>query len=215
MPITLAELIDPRTTAVIVNEMKRVTCGDLQASSPPGAPGNELAEVADKMALVPNVATMLKAARAAGVRVIHATAAYREDGVGSTVNCPMLASAFKHRRRLLLGSPEAEPALEVYEPEDLHSVRLHGLSPFTGTDLDPLLRSLGIVNLVIVGGSVNVGVMGATIEAINLGYRLVIPRDCVVGAPAEYAEAVIENTLRFLATITTGEDLADAWAAMR
>jgi nicotinamidase-related amidase len=127
-------------------------------------------------------------------------------------NCPILASAYRHRERLLLGSPGAEPVKELAEPDDLHSVRLHGVGPFIGTDLDALLRSLEIRNLVLVGGSVNVGVVAASSEAVDFGYRLVIPRDGVVGVPIEYVDAVFEHTLSLLARVSTVEAVVSAWS---
>ena len=212
MPVDLASLADPATTALLAVELKRVTVGDLQASSPDGAPGNPLGAVAAEQRLVPRLADLARAARAVGVRVVHCTAAFREDGAGSAANAPILAAAVKHRSRLLLGSPEADPVLELGpEPEDLVSVRLHGVAPFVGTGLDALLRNLGIRNVVLVGGSVNVGILGAAIEAVDLGYRVVIPRDGVIGHPTEYAELVLEHTLALLARITTIDELLAVW----
>ena len=194
-------------------ELKRITVGDLQASSPAGAPGNPLAHVAAEQQVVPRLARLAQAARSAGVRVVHCTAAFRADGTGSYTNCPLLVSAFKHRSRLLLGSPEAEPALELGpEESDLTSVRLHGIGPFVGTSLDPILRSLGVRTIVLVGGSVNVGLLAATTEAIDFGYRVVIPRDGVMGTPEDYVDAVFEHTLRLLARITTVEEIIAMWA---
>ena len=43
-------------------------------------------------------------------------------------------------------------------------------------------------------------------DAVNAGYRVVLPRDAVAGIPAEYGDAVIDNTLSLLATITTTDD---------
>ena len=212
MPITLQELVAPATTAIVVMEMKRVTVGDLQASSAPGAPGNPLAQVGEAMGLVPNVARLLDAGRAAGVRVVHCTAAFREDGAGSGTNAPILASAWKHRGRLLLGSPEAEPALELgMTPEDLHSVRLHGVAAFVGTELDAILRNLGVRTIVLVGGSVNLGIVGTAIEAVDLGYRVVVPRDGVVGYPVDYSDAVLEHTMPLVATVTEIDAVRAAW----
>ena len=212
MPLDLASLVEPTTTALLAVELKRVTVGDLQASSPNGAPGNPLGAVAAEGGLVPRLAELADAARGAGVRVIHCTAAFREDGAGSAANAPILAAAMKHRSRLLLGSPEADPVLELGpEPADLVSVRLHGVAPFVGTDLHARLRNLGIENVVLVGGSVNVGIVGAAIEAVDLGYRVVIPRDGVIGHPTEYADLVIEHTLALLARITTVDALLAEW----
>ena len=212
MPLDLASLVDPASTALLLVELKRVTVGDLQASSPDGAPGNPLGAIAAEQRLVPRLAELAHVARAGGVRVVHCTAAFRADGAGSAANAPILAAAVKHRSRLLLGSPEADPVLELGpEPEDLVSVRVHGVAPFVGTGLDAMLRNLGIVNVVLVGGSVNVGIVGAAIEAVDLGYRVVIPRDGVIGHPTEYAELVLEHTLALLARLTTVDELMEAW----
>jgi nicotinamidase-related amidase len=170
-----------------------------------------LGEEAGRLGVLPRLERLVHAARPAGVRVVHATAAFREDGVGSMRNCPLLASAWRHRGRLLLGSPEAEPVPELRDPADLHSVRLHGVGPFIGTDLDPLLRSLDVRNLVLVGGSVNVGLVAACAEAVDLGYRVVIPRDGVVGVPADYVDLVFEHTLALLARITTVAEILAVW----
>jgi hypothetical protein len=69
--------------------------------------------VAREQRLVPRLAELARAARAAGVRVVHCTAAFRPDGAGSAANAPILAAAVKHRSRLLLGSPEADPVLAL------------------------------------------------------------------------------------------------------
>jgi biuret amidohydrolase len=39
----------------------------------------------------------------------------------------------------------------------------------------------------------------------------VLPRDAVAGVPADYAEAVLANTLGIVATITTTPDVVGAW----
>jgi nicotinamidase-related amidase len=49
-------------------------------------------------------------------------------------------------------------------------------------------------------------------EAVNHGYEVVVPRDAVCGVPAEYADAVIDNTLRVLATVTTVDEVVAAWS---
>ena len=111
-----------------------------------------------------------------------------------------------------VGTPAVEVIPELGpEPGDLDSVRLHGMSPFYGTDLDPKLRSLGIETLVIVGVSLNVGILGAVIEALNHGYAVVLPTDCVTGYPPEYAQMVLQNSLGRITTQTTAEALRALW----
>jgi nicotinamidase-related amidase len=97
-------------------------------------------------------------------------------------------------------------------PEDLVLPRYHGLGPMTGTQLDSILRNLGATTIVGVGVSVNVGMTNLAFDAVNRGYQIVLPRDAIAGVPAEYASAVIDNTLALVATITTTDAVLAAWA---
>jgi nicotinamidase-related amidase len=49
-------------------------------------------------------------------------------------------------------------------------------------------------------------------DAVNAGYQMVMPRDAVAGVPEEYAQAVLDNTVALLATLTTTDDLIAAWS---
>ena len=177
MPIDLSELAAPQACAVLTMEIQRGVVGDL--SSFP-----QLAEAADRVGVVPNTARLLTAARTFGVPVVHCTAEFRADRAGTTVNCQLVAAVLRNPDHLLTGTPATELVAGLGpEPTDLVSSRLHGVSPFTGTSLDTWLRNLGVRTVVATGVSVNLGVLGLAIEAVNLGYRVVVPRDTVAGHP--------------------------------
>ena len=67
--------------------------------------------------------------------------------------------------------------------------------PDVGTDLDAVLRDLGVTTIIATGVSVNIAITDLVIKAVNLGYDVVVPRDAVWGVPAD-ADAVIDNALR-------------------
>ena len=204
-PPALASLVDPARTAVVTSEIQHGVVGE-RAALP------ELAALAAPM--VERAAVLCRSARAAGVRVVHATAARRADGAGSNDNARLFAAVRRSPVTLLPGSAEVQVVDALGpEPEDLVLTRLHGLNPMAGTDLDPILRNLGVRTVVVAGVSVNVAITNLVMDAVNLGYQVVLPRDAVTGVPAEYAEAVIANTLSVLATITTVDEIAAAWAA--
>ena len=46
---------------------------------------------------------------------------------------------------------------------------------------------------------------------MNLGYQLVLPADATAGVGEAHVEAVYENTLSLLATVTTTRSVLDAW----
>ena len=110
-----------------------------------------------------------------------------------------------------LGS-EPQKIIPEFGPgeNDYFVPRHHGVSLFHDTELDSLLRSLGVRTIVLIGVSLNIALLGTTIEAVNRGYQVVMPRDGVTGTPPEYAEMVLEHTVRMLATVTTCAEIVDA-----
>ncbi|GAB3983841.1 hypothetical protein GCM10029978_091730 [Actinoallomurus acanthiterrae] len=205
MPITLADLAGPRHTVVLVMEMQRGVVGDLT-----GFP--ELAEACAKRDVIRNTARVAAAARAAGVPVVQCTAAFRADRAGShTDNAPFIRRLLRNPAHMLEGTPAIEVVPEVSDPADLESRRYHGFSPFTGTSLDQTLRSLGVRTVVATGVSLNLGVPGLCLEAVNLGYRVVAVTDAMAGVPAEYADAVLTHTVGLLAARVTADELVKAW----
>lgn len=201
---SLAELVAPGSTAIITSEVQNGVVGERSALP-------ELAAVAAPM--IDRLGALCSAARQAGVPVIHATASRRADGAGSNANARLFLAVRKSPVALLPGSVESQvvPALGP-EPEDLVLNRLHGLNPMAGTDLDPILRNLGVTTVIVTGVSVNVAVTNLVMDAINHGYQVVLPRDGVCGLPAAYADAVIDNTLALLATVTTCDAISAAWS---
>ena len=75
----------------------------------------------------------------------------------------------------------------------------------------PCVRNLGATTIVGVGVSVNIAITNFVMDAVNCGYQFVLPRDAVAGVPADYADAVIDNTLSLLATVTSTDAVAAAW----
>jgi nicotinamidase-related amidase len=202
---TLAELVARGRAAIVIMEMQRGIVGDL-ACIP------ELGKAVAESGIVGNLARLVRAARAAGVRVIHTTAAFRRDRVGSPGNIPMVNALLSNPEHLVVGSREVEVCPELGpEPEDLEVQRFHGMSPFAGTELDAFLRSERVGTVIATGVSLNVGITGLVIEAINHCYRVVVPRDCVAGFPLDYGRIVLEKTIAQLATLSSADEIAAVW----
>ncbi len=202
----LEQLVTQGRPAILTMEVQRGTVGDL-ASIPP------LAEVVAEQGLIPATVKLLEAARLRGVPVVHCRAVFRADRAGSFRNVPMVNRLLENPDHMLEGSPQAEVVQEYGpEPTDLDSPRYHGMSPFFGTSLDPMLRSADVNTLIVTGVSLNVGILGVVIEGINRGYHIVLPTDCVAGYPPEYGQAVLANSLARITTQTTAQEILDAWA---
>jgi nicotinamidase-related amidase len=207
MPLDLAELVAPGHTALVMQEVQNGVVG-----SPSALPA--LAEAAAATNLIGHCAQLARAARAAGVPVVHCTAETREDLRGANHNARLFAGVLKVPVRQSPGTPAVQVPDEIGVDEtDLLLPRCHGLGPMTGTQLDSVLRNLGVTTIVGVGVSVNIGMTNFAFDAVNRGYQFVMPTDAVAGVPADYAEAVIANTLSLVATLTTTADVLRAWDA--
>jgi nicotinamidase-related amidase len=65
---------------------------------------------------------------------------------------------------------------------------------------------------VLTGVSLNVAIPSLAFEAVNLGYRVVIPRDAVAGVPPEFADDVLEHSLSLVTEIVTSDEVVSTWA---
>jgi len=161
MALDLRSLAAPAHTVLVTQEIQRGVIGDL----------SQLPELAaNARAALPQIAMLVRAARAAGVPVIHCTAERRPDGLGANHNARIFQYMAKAPVKLLPGSEAAQivPEVEVQD-SDLVLPRLHGLSPFQGTELDFVLRNLGATTIVGVGVSVNVAITNLAFDAVNAG----------------------------------------------
>ncbi|MEV6955311.1 cysteine hydrolase [Streptomyces sp. NPDC051183] len=200
---------DPATTALLTVECQNGVVGEESALP-------ELAKEAQASGMLGRVAALVDAAHGAGVQVLHAVAERRPDGLGANANARLFRAAGRLPVRQLSGSRAVQVAPPIAVAErDLVVRRLHGLSPMAGTDLDALLRNLGIRTLVVTGVSSNIAIPNTVFDAVNLGYRVVVPSDAIAGVPASCTAEVIRNSLALVATITTAQDLIGQWDPAR
>lgn len=210
----LRRLVEPAHTAVLTMELQNGVVGD-EALLP------ALPVAVRATGILDAAGAVCRAARAHGIRVVHCTAEDRPDRAGAAVNCKIFAIAAKRRREqghgpTDIGTRGARVVDEIGEdPSDITVPRMHGMSPFTSTALDQILRNLGVTTVVLTGVSVNLGIFGAAMSALDLGYQVVLVRDAVTGVPAEYADAVIANSLSLITTVVDSTDLRAAWDAPR
>jgi biuret amidohydrolase len=203
--------VEPSRTAVLTMELQQGVVGS-------GALLPALVDEVQRVGLLDTVRRVCDAARAAGARVVHCTAVTRADGAGGARNCKIFALADRRRREAgtsptQIGTPGAEVVPGLEDPADIVVPRIHGMTPFTSTSLDQILRNLGVTTIVATGVSVNLGVLGMALTGLDLGYQVVIVRDAVAGVPADYAQAVLDNSLSMIATIVTSDELLAAWAS--
>jgi nicotinamidase-related amidase len=193
----------PEHTALVVVECQEGTVGagsalpDLAASAAP---------------ILPVIARVARAARKAGTRVVHLTYVPAFGGLSTNQATP-LQQAIGPMNAGWTAESGGNVVGEIgVEPGDLVLSRHSGMSPTHNTELFAVLRNIGVRTVVLTGVSLNVAIPSATTELGDEGFSVVIPRDAVAGTPPEHGQSMLRYTLRFLATITTSDDVIAAWS---
>ena len=205
MPIDVAPyLSDAARCAVLVFECQQNVLGE--SSRIPG-----LVKSAREGGMLTHIARLLDAARDAGVPVFYCVAKPNARGRGRA-RTPLVDRMEVAPAPAGTDVTDASVMKEVApEPGDLVYERGHGMSAFYGTTLDPCLRDAGTTTLIPVGVSLNIGLLGTTIEAVNRGYRVIMPTDCAAADPPEYGEMVLRYTIRNLAYLSSADEIIAAW----
>jgi nicotinamidase-related amidase len=203
-PSFLRRILNPTTTAVLTMELQNGIVG-------PDVLFPALSEEVARTGMLDRVRLICEAARSSGARVVHCTQQSRPDGAGAVINSKVFALSDRLRREgrapTQIGSRGADLVDGLLDAHDIVVPRIHGMTPFTSTSLDQILRNLGIRTVVATGVSVNLGIFGMVMTALDLGYQVVLVRDAVAGVPVEYAEAVIAESLTLISTVVTTEEL--------
>ncbi len=120
--------------------------------------------------IVPATAELLKAARAKGVPVIFCNDAHR-PGIDRELKL--------WGDHALVGTPGAEviPELELCEKDYVVPKRRY--SGFFQTDLDILLKELGVQTVVVTGLHAHMCVRHTSADAYCLGYDVVAAKECL------------------------------------
>lgn len=201
----LSDLVAPGRCAVVTMELERGVVGDR-------ATMRQLAEAAARRGTLDACGRLVASARSAGVPVVHCIAEWAADREGTPLNTPLFRSLARNPQQILSGSEAVELVPELGDTSgDLRSVRRHGLTPFPGTDLEAHLRAAGVEVVVACGVSLNVGVLGLCLGAVDLGFEVVLPADASVGLPEEFGDEVLRYSLGAVATTTTVDELVQLW----
>jgi nicotinamidase-related amidase len=151
-------------------------------------------------ALLSRLAVAAKAAKAAGVHVIHVRVAFR-DGYPDVAPTNKVFSAVTAHYDFTESSPGTapHPALQV-EPGDI-LVTKRRVSAFAGSDLDLVLRSRAITTS---------GVVLSTLrQAADLDYRLVVLADGCADAEQHVHDVLIDSVFPAHADVVS----IGAWTA--
>jgi biuret amidohydrolase len=183
---------DPTTTALVMIDFQRDFVD-------PGGFGEALGnDVSLLRRAVPPAERVLRAARAAGLFVVHTREGHRPD----LADCP---PAKKTRGRLKAGIGDPGPmgrilvrgeyghdiVKELYPEPGEPVVDKPGKGAFYATDLHAILGNRGIAQLVVCGVTTEVCVNTSVREANDRGYDCLVLEDCVASYFPEFQKAAL------------------------
>lgn len=125
---------------------------------------------------------LLDAARASGAPVVFTTVAYEEADLERAANFIAKAPALATLRP---GSPWIEVDSRLgRRPDEPVLVKMFA-SAFFGTELDALLREAECDTVIVTGASTSGCVRATVVDALQYGYRVLVPRDAVADRAAD------------------------------
>jgi len=204
----LAAWIAPVRTALLIIDMQ------VDFGSPGGAVGQLGVDLSTVPAALAAAERLAEGARAAQVPVIF---------VGLMTSAKTDSAAWSERMRRRGGDPESEsglcrigePGADFYGPLPVAGERVIAksrYSGFHGTDLDNVLKGLGVDTLVVCGLTTECCVGSTAWDAFHLDYHVFVVEDaCAAYEPDLHAGALKSLELN-CAILVKSADVAAAWA---
>ncbi len=210
--MSLEELVDVKTAALVIVDMQNDFCHSDGVS---GRNGHNITMIQE---MAPRLAQLLGYARKSGIAVVHVR----------THHSPWTDSEAWTRRKL--GNVKRcfpnswgadwydgfEPLLGEEWSPDSHEyvVTKHRYSGFWDTDLDLILRSHGIKSLIMTGEATNVCVETTARDGYMRDYSIVFVSDGTASTNKDAHEATLYNMRTHFGLVVDSHEIVSAWRAM-
>ena len=210
--MTLEELVDPKSAALVVVDMQNDFCHS------EGAVALNRQSPVLIQAMAPRLRALLADARRAGISIVHVR----------THHSPWTNSRAWTRRKLGSVSrcfPNSwgadwyegfEPILGEEWTPDTHEyvVTKHRYSGFWDTDMDLILRSHGIESLIMTGEATNVCVETTARDGYMRDYSIVFVSDGTATYSQAAHEATLENMRKHFGMVVEADEIVSAWRTL-
>ena len=154
---------------------------------------------------------LLDAARARGVPVIFTTVSYTDDDLERAAMFVAKAPALAMLRP---GSRWIEVDARLGRTPDETLITKLFASAFFGTSLDDTLRNAGCDTVVVVGASTSGCVRATAVDALQYGYRVLVPREAVADRAEEaHRASLLDIDAKYGDVVSLAEALAVVEAA--
>src|SRR5215213_2057315 len=198
------ERIDPKSAALVIQDLQNDTITEGGAFAESGAPAH-----AKSQNVVENVKGLADACRRAGVPVIHVWYIVEQGARGLKQNAPLFQGV-KEANGLVRGTWGAAPADGLEAQEGDHVVEKMRMNGFYDTRLDILLRGLGAETIVITGAWTNMSIEHTARHGADAGYKVVVASDGTSMTGDEWQQAALNYAMTNVATVATCAEIKSA-----
>ncbi len=180
--------LDPAKTAVVMIEFQN------DFTSEGGALHDAVKDVMAQTNMLQNAAETVAKARELGATIIHAPITFTDDYHELGAEPYGILKGVVDTRSFRKGTWGAE-IVDVMQPkpEDIIVEGKRGLCAFASTNLDFILRSRGLQNVVLGGFLTNCCVESSMRTAYERGYNVITLTDCVAATSEEEHRVAIEK----------------------
>ncbi len=200
---SLADKVDPRHTALLVVDVQNDFCAS-------GGYFTKLGhDVTAVQVMVPRLADFIEEARKVKLPVVfiqaiydeyHLSSVWLEKKLGRPVSPHHCISGTWGADFYLLQPKPGEPI-----------VQKHRYSAFLDTNLDLVLRSMGIESVLMAGVATNVCVESTARDAFQRDYYVLFLDDCTATTSEELHQGTLANIRRYFGYVVTSASVVAAW----
>jgi nicotinamidase-related amidase len=214
IPETLPEILHPEHTVVMVHDMQNDNTGK-------GGKYDQIGRRIDVSGIIPPIADFVAQARAVRCRIMYTQYTNLPNFVTWTdarIRDSYTALQDRTQREGLDALVEGTwgwqtiPELAPQPGETI--IHKYRVDAFIGTPFEYLLRIHRIRTIISTGIATEVGILPTAWHALNMGFFVVVPEDCVGAMQPQYhGEAMA--FLRRLAIVPRSAEITRAWKAVR
>jgi len=196
--------MNPETTAIVLIEFQN------DFTSPGGVFHDAVKDVMAQTGMLANTVAVVKAAREAGVAVMHTPITFAE-GYGELTGHPYgILKGVVDNRAFRKGSWGAT-IVDALKPQDGDIVieGKRGLDAFPSTNLDFILRSKGIRTVVLAGFLTNCCVESTMRSAYERGFDVITLKDCTATVSQEAQDMAFTHNFGMFSRPMTHDELLE------
>lgn len=205
--LTLPEKVNPRHSLLMVVDVQNDFCHGEGSMS---RAGQDLSMVDEMM---PPLLNLLEEGRRVGAPVIFTQAVHSRWTDSQSWSTRLHGVDLDMPRHCREGSWGAE-LYEVAPREDERVLVKRRFSAFYGTDLDVMLRALGIRTLIMTGVATNICVETTARDGFMRDYHVVLVSDCCAAYHRGEHQATLTNISKYFGHVARSGEIIDVWKGL-